>query len=78
MRIEEYKDYLEYRCPGCNFLVTGKDVASYGYVCPDCKTNWHIHPLRNDDGKEVEGEAIGEDARSKRNKPRSSEKRLVR
>ena len=44
----------EFRCPGCDFVVNIKDVKQYGYVCPDCRTDWRFHPLKNDEGEEVE------------------------
>jgi hypothetical protein len=43
----------DFRCPGCNFLVNLTDVKQYGYVCPDCRTDWRVHPLKNDE-EEVE------------------------
>lgn len=68
----------DYRCPGCNFLVDIKDVKQYGYVCPDCRTDWRVHPLKNDEDEETEicaGEA------EESGEPQSSggqNKRLVR
>jgi hypothetical protein len=44
----------DFRCPGCDFLVNIADVKQYGYVCPDCRTDWRVHPLKNDEEEEVE------------------------
>ncbi len=68
----------DYRCPGCNFLVTAEDVRHYGYICPDCRTDWRVHPLKNDDGEEVEDEIPDEDRESGTNRSERSRKRLVR
>ena len=37
------------RCPECNFLVgDAEDVEKYGNVCPDCGTDWRVHPLKKE------------------------------
>ncbi len=37
------------RCPGCNFLVgDAEDAERYGNVCPDCRTDWRVHPLKKE------------------------------
>jgi hypothetical protein len=66
------------RCPGCDFLVNAKDVGRYGYVCPDCKTDWRVHPLKNDDGEEVIDEISDEERDSEKQRSERSRKRLVR
>jgi DNA-directed RNA polymerase subunit RPC12/RpoP len=72
------KDDQSLRCPGCGFLVDIKDVQKYGYVCPDCKTNWRVHPLKNDDDEEVN---VAREETEESEAPQSSRgrnKRLVR
>ena len=43
---------LEYdgdlRCPKCNFLVAAEDAKRYRNICPDCRTDWRIYPLKKD------------------------------
>jgi hypothetical protein len=68
----------DYRCPGCDFLVNAKDIEHYGYVCPDCKTNWRVHPLKNDDDEEMDDEISDEGRKSETNRSKRSGKRLVR
>lgn len=67
------------RCPGCGFLVDIKDVKQYGYVCPDCRTDWRVHPLKNVEDEEME---ITREEREESDEPQSSRarqnKRLVR
>jgi hypothetical protein len=37
------------RCPKCNFLVgDAEDIERYGNVCPDCRTDWRVHPLKKE------------------------------
>ena len=66
------------RCPGCDFLVNAKDVGRYGYVCPDCRTDWRVHPLKNDDGEEVVDEVPDEGRKSEERRSKRFRKRLVR
>jgi hypothetical protein len=66
------------RCPGCDFLVNAKDVGSYGYVCPDCRTDWRVHPLKNDDGEKVLDEGPDEGRKSEERRSKRFRKRLVR
>ena len=66
------------RCPGCDFLVNAKDVGRYGYVCPDCRTDWRVHPLKNDDGEEVVDEVPDERRKSEERRSKRFRKRLVR
>ena len=72
------RHFEDYRCPGCSFLVNAKDVEHYGYVCPDCRTDWRVHPLKNDDGEEVEDEIPDEGRRSKTNRSERLRKRSAR
>lgn len=67
-----------FRCPGCGFLVDIKDVEKYGYVCPDCKTDWRVHPLKNDDDEDTD---VIQEEREEQEELQSSHernKRLVR
>ena len=68
----------DYRCPGCNFLVNIKDIEHYGYVCPDCRTDWRVHPLKNDDDEEMDDETSDEGRKSETNRSSRLRKRLVR
>lgn len=37
------------RCPECNFLVgDAEDAERYGNVCPDCRTDWRVNPLKKE------------------------------
>jgi len=38
----------DFRCPKCNFLVSVEDIERYGNVCPDCRTDWRVHPLKKE------------------------------
>lgn len=38
----------DFRCPKCNFLVDAEDIGRYGNVCPDCRTDWRVHPLKKE------------------------------
>ena len=38
----------DFRCPKCNFLVAAEDKERYGNVCPDCRTDWRVHPLEKE------------------------------
>ena len=38
----------DFRCPKCNFLVTAEDAKTYRNICPDCKTDWRIYPLKKE------------------------------
>jgi len=44
-RNDKYEEQ-ELRCPKCGFLVDAEDVERYGNVCPDCRTNWRVYPLK--------------------------------
>jgi hypothetical protein len=39
----------DFRCPKSNFLVDAKDIEKYGDICPDCRTDWRIYPLKKNE-----------------------------
>ena len=68
----------DFRCPGCNFLVNANDVEHYGYVCPDCRTDWRVHPLKNEYDEEMDDDISDEGPKSEKHRSERSRNRLVR
>jgi hypothetical protein len=53
-------------------------VKRYDHVCPDCRIDWRVHPLKNDDGEEVIDEIPDEERESEEPRSERSGKRLIR
>jgi hypothetical protein len=66
------------KCPGCGFLVSLRDVERYGYVCPDCRIDWRVHPLKNEDGEEMIDEIPDGGQKSEEQRSDRPRKRLIR